>query len=191
MCSSDLPPYSYRIRAYNAAGNSAYSNTATFTINAPPRVGTITPSRGSSLAGSQAVDFTTTYSDPNGWQDISYVELVINTAADGRNCFYGYYAVNVNKIYLRNDANSTWVSEATPGSSAIIQNSYAVLDCSKTTVSGTGDTLTINWNIIFKGSFVGPKNSYLWVTDKSGAFQGYVNKGTWEVGARVGLGGLR
>ncbi|MDD5194777.1 MAG: hypothetical protein PHQ96_03765, partial [Candidatus Omnitrophica bacterium] len=69
----------------------------------------------------------------------------------------------------------------TPGSGNIIQNSYAILDCSKTTVSGSGDTLTIAWAVTFKSTFTGLKNMYLSVKNNGNLGSGWVKKGSWVI----------
>ncbi len=156
----------------------------TWTIgpNSSPTVGTITPSSGSSLPDT-AVTFTTTYADPNGWQNLQLAYLLINTSASGLNCFYTYYNQNTNKLYLRNEPNTAWLGGYAPGSAYTIENSYAKLDCSKTTISGSGTTLTVNWNITFKAAFASTtaKKTYLYVKDDSNAYQGWIQKGTWTV----------
>ncbi len=148
---------------------------------AAPAVGSISPSSGSSLPNSQVI-FTTTYADPDGWQNIQYVHLLINTAIDGRKSFYGYYNQNTNKLYLRNDANTEpWLGGFAPGSSNIIENSYVKLDCSKSTASGSGNNLTVTWNITFKSTFTGAKKLYLYVKDDYNLNSDWVQKGTWTI----------
>jgi len=164
----------------NSLANTGWVQKGTWTINTPPQVGTITPASGTSLVNAP-VNFTTTYIDADGWQNILYVHLLINKVIDGRNCFYGYYNQNSNLLYIRDDANANWLGGFIPGSANAIENSYVKLDCSKTTVSGTGTTLTVNWNVTFKSSFMGSKNSYLYVKDQSGANTGWVQKGTWTI----------
>ena len=172
--------YYFRIKAYNDLGESAYSNTVSAVIQGPPAAGTITPSKGLSLSGA-AVNLTTSYSDPNGWQDLNQVQLLINTAIDGKNCAYVKYVPSTNKLYFANDAGTAWLGGFTLGSANTIENSYGKLDCAKTTVSSSGNTLTVNWNITFKPSFVGIKNTYLLAIDKASVNSGWVQKGTWEI----------
>jgi RHS repeat-associated protein len=148
--------------------------------NLAPKVGTITPSAGTSYLN-QRVNFTTTFSDPDGWQNIQFVHLLINTAISGANCFYGYYSQNTNLLYLRNNANSAWLGGYAPGSNNVIGNSYAKLDCAKTTVSGSGTTLTVNWSITFKPTFFGGKKTYLYVKDDLGVYNSWTQKGTWTI----------
>ena len=149
-------------------------------VNKAPQVGTINPSSGTS-APNQAVDFTTTYSDANGWQNIKIAYFLVNTSISGANCSFAYYDQNENKLYLRNNANSGWLGGYAPGSSSVIENSYAKLDCSKITVLGDNINLTINWNLTFKSTFIGAKNMYLYVKDDNGAYNGWTQKGTWTI----------
>ncbi len=148
--------------------------------NQSPSLGTITPSSGASMPDSP-VSFTTTYSDPDTWPNIQYVYLQINTSTNGKNCFYGYYNQNTNKLYLRNDASTAWLGGFSPGSSNTIENTYSKLDCSQTTVSGQDNTLTVNWNITFKSPFTGAKKAYLYVKDDANAANGWKQKGTWII----------
>jgi hypothetical protein len=145
--------------------------------NYKPTVGIIIPSSdGSNI--NDVVTFTSIYSDRDGWQDIKYAYLLINKSTTGSKCFYAYYDKLSNKLYLRNDNNTAWLG---PDLSNIIENSYVKLDCSKSFVSGSGDTLTITWNVAFKSTFVGAKNMYLQVVDNAGASNGWTKKGAWKI----------
>lgn len=173
--------YYFSVKAKNGAGlesNAGYSDG--IIVDNQPLVGTIVPSSGTSRKN-QAVNFVTTYLDVDGWQNIQYVYLLFNTSIDGAKCFYGYYNQNTNRLYLRNNANTGWIGGYAPGSSYIIENSYAKLNCSKTTVSGSGAGLTVNWNVTFKSTFTGAKNSYLYVKDDANAYNGWIQKGSWTI----------
>ncbi len=145
-----------------------------------PQLGTITPSSGTS-SPDQTVNFTTTYSDNNGWQDIKIAYFLVNISTSGANCAYLYYDQNNNKLYLRNNANSAWLGGYALGSSYVIENSYAKLDCSKTTILGDNINLTINWNLTFKPTFTGAKKTYLYVKDDANAYANWTQKGTWTI----------
>jgi hypothetical protein len=148
--------------------------------NQPPQLGTITPSSGTSNPN-QAVSFTTTYIDPDGWANIQLGYLLINSSSSGLSCFYGYYNQNTNKLYLRNDANTAWLGGFAPGTANTIENSYAKLNCATTTASGSGATLTVTWSITFKSPFTGAKNTYLYVKDDAGAIVSLTKKGAWAI----------
>jgi hypothetical protein len=152
-----------------------------FAANSPPSVGTISPSSGYSNIN-QTISFTTTYYDPNGYTNIQYVCLLINTSASGANCFYGYYVRSTNKLYLRNDTNTGWLGGYAPGSSGrYIENSYVKLDCYNSRASASGTTLSVKWAVIFKNTFIGSKKSYLYVKDNSNAYNGWTQKGTYTI----------
>lgn len=155
-------------------------STLAHAANTPPQIGTITPSSGTSGCG-EAVSLTTTYSDADGWQNIQYAYLLVNTSTSTSNCFYGRYNQNTNKLYLYVGGLTSWAGGYAPGSSNIIETSYVKLDCSQTTVQGQGSTLTITWRIIFKPAFLGAKNAYLNVTDDSNSSSGLIQKGTWTI----------
>ncbi|HAH20467.1 MAG: hypothetical protein A2Y00_08875 [Omnitrophica WOR_2 bacterium GWF2_43_52] len=149
-------------------------------LNTAPILGTITPSSGSS-SPNQTVSFTTTYTDSDTWLNIQYVYLLVNTSTSGVNCFYGYYNQNNNRLYLRNDANTAWSTGYAPGASNVIENSYAKLNCAGTSVSGSGNTMTVNWSVTFKSTFPGTKNTYLYVRDDANSYVSLAQKGTWSI----------
>lgn len=145
---------------------------------AAPTVGTITPSSGTALPGSTQI-FTATYSDQDGCKTIQFAYFLLNTSTNTSNCLYAYYDQNTNKIYLRNDANTAWLGGFAPGSNNIIENSYVKINCAACSVAGSGSTLTLKWPVTFKDKFTGVKNSYLYVKDITGAYNGWVKKGTF------------
>ncbi|MFA5272040.1 MAG: SpvB/TcaC N-terminal domain-containing protein [Candidatus Omnitrophota bacterium] len=148
--------------------------------NSAPKIVLLSPSSGTSTAD-RLIYFTTYFSDANGWQNIQYAHLLINTSISGSRCFYGYYNQNTNKLYLRDDNNSSWLGGYTPGSSNVIENSYVKLDCSKCIKLSVGTTLIIRWAITFKSTFGGAKKTYLYVKDDSGAYAGWTQKGTYAI----------
>gem|GEM_PF-755591 len=159
----------------------SWTQKGTWTItNTPPQVGTVTPAAGASIPG-QAVNIATSYSDADSWQNIQSVMFLVNSSISPTNSFYGYYVPATNKLYLRDDTSSSWLGGFAPGSANVMENSYVKLDCAKTTVSKSGNNLTVNWNVTFKASFLGTKNMYLYVLDVAGAANGFTSKGTWRI----------
>ncbi len=154
---------------------------------ASPTVGTVTPSSGTGQVGASQA-FTAAYSDPDGWQDLATVNFLVNTQASGANCLSAVYNQNTNLLYIRNDAGTAWLGGYAPGSANTIQNSYASLDCSQTSVSGNGNTLTVNWKVTFKSPFTGAKNTYLLATDDGSSSTGVIQKGVWIINAPPTLG---
>jgi|GEM_PF-2564907 len=163
----------------DASTGAGWAQKGTWRINTPPQLGAITPSSGSSQANT-AVNFTDTYIDPDGYADIRYAFFIVNIGVTTWNGLYAYYDQAVNKLYVAND-NGTFPDGCAPGSSNILENSYVKVDCSKTSVSGSGATLTVNWNITFKPAFAGAKNTYLYAMDNNFAYTAWVQKGTWKI----------
>jgi hypothetical protein len=146
--------------------------------NSAPSLGTVSPAIGYSTSN-QAITFTTTYSDPNGWKNIQYAYFLIDSSIGGARCFYAYYDQNTNKLYLRDDANTKWLGGYAPKSGYTVENSYVKLSCLFTTYAGSGNTLTIKWCITFKTPFSGVKNTYLYVRDDYGLSAGWTKKGDY------------
>lgn len=163
-----------------AGGYAGWSQRGTYGISYSPAADTITPSSGTGWIHVPQV-FTTTYSDPDGWQNIRYVYFLMNMSTSGSNCLYAYYNQNTNKFYLRNDTDTAWLGGYAPGSSNTVENSYVKLYCASSTFLGSGTTLTVNWSVNFKSAFIGTKNAYLYVIDDAGIFEDWTQKGTWTI----------
>jgi hypothetical protein len=147
--------------------------------NTPPSVGTIDPSSGSSLPN-QEMTFTTTYKDPDGFGDLDYIMLMINTEINASVSCYVRYKLSTGKFFLMNDSGTEFLSS---DQNSIIQNSYAKLDCSKTEVAyPDANTIQVKWFVTFKKEFSGNTyNTYLYAKDESGIRTGWHKKGTWKV----------
>ncbi|MBA7681828.1 hypothetical protein ES703_90169 [subsurface metagenome] len=154
--------------------------TSSASTNNPPTVGTIDPSSGSSLPY-QGKTFTTTYKDPDGFQDLSYCMLMINTEVNPLNCCYVRYTVDADGFSLMNDSGTTFLAL---DENNLIQNSYAILDCFQSAVTyPDANTIQVEWFITFKKAFSGKAyNTYLYAKDKSGLRTDWKKKGTWTVG---------
>lgn len=153
---------------------------AAYAANSAPAVGTITPSSGT-VNVNQSITFTTTYSDSNGYQDISYAYFLINASLNSSAGFQGVYDRAANKVYLCNDSGNGWIGGFTPGTANVIENSYCKLTCANITANGSGKVLTIKWAALFKPGFTGSKKDYLYVKDKAGAYAGWTQKGSINI----------
>jgi len=151
-------------------------------VNKEPAAVAIDPADGSSVAG-QEVNFSTTYIDPNTWQDIQDAGFLVSTGTSMKNSFAAYYRQNQNRLYLRDDTDTKWLGGFLPGSDNIIENSFVQLDCANTSVSGESKALTVNWSVVFKESFVSaePRLMSILAKDDSNKSSGWVKKGKWQV----------
>ena len=118
----------------------------------------------------------------DGFQNTKKAKFLINTTASSTNAICVYYSQNSNKLYPKNDTNTTWPGGYTPGSPNTIENNYGKLDCGATSVSGSGTTVTINWSITPKTTMSGKTyNTYLYAKDDAYASTGWKKRGTWGV----------
>jgi len=135
-------------------------------LPSPPSVGTFEPYGGSGTVG-QWQTFTTTYTDPDGYGDIDRAFFFLDRqppiASGG---LAAAYIQSVDLLVLLGGGSCQ------PGQpDTILSTPYVSLDCENSSVSGAGDTLTINWHVRPDACFVGGCN---WnyaaelVTDNSG-----------------------
>ena len=145
------------------SGLAAFVARFIFGATGPPTAVSVTPpgSSGSSQT------FTLVYSDTLGYADISWVEMNWNATQSTAGACYLHYDRIGNTIQLSNDAGSGWVGSATPGVVGILQNSQCIIDTGASSVSGTGNNLTLNLALTFKQAFTGSKNIYMQVQNVS------------------------
>jgi hypothetical protein len=153
--------------------------------NSPPANGEVSPQT-STYSSDQSGYFTTTYLDDNGYKNLRYCYFTIGEKTDDIRGFIGKYDANRNKLYLKDVNRNQWDGGYEPGLNTIIENRYMKLDCSKTTVIGEGNTLTIRWHITFNLPCVGKKNLYLSVGDDYNSTADWEQKGTCEVLLNMG-----
>jgi len=142
-----------------------------------PSLGALTPSVVAS-GENVAQSFSTVYSDGDGFRDLKHVYLKVGSLTDG---IVAVYSRTTNQLYLVNDAGTEYVGSCTPGAAEILTNTQGTLDCGLTTVSGTGNDLTVNWNITPKAGYAGTKSLYLFARDTADSTAGWEDKGGWTI----------
>jgi hypothetical protein len=155
-----------------------------WTINHAPQNVSVSPSSGTSNPGTARL-FTATYRDLDGAATLRQVYLLTAPTVNGASGLYCYYDVTANKIYLRDDANKTWLGGVTPGvaGSAALTNSKGSLNVAQTTVSSSGTDLVVKWSVTPNASFTGAKNLWLYSGDASGAIDDWDDLGDWTISA--------
>jgi hypothetical protein len=129
--------------------------------------------------------FTTVYADGDGYADLKTANFLVNTNPTLPGGFCAHYHKDYNALHVFDDTAS--VGSCFPGSSGVISSPRGELDCSQTTVSGSGNSLTVKWKVSFKSTLVGPRNVYLSATDKNGLSSGTVQKGNIVVNVPVNV----
>src|SRR5262249_21784902 len=124
----------------------------------PPTVSSVSPMNGS--GASQTFSFI--FSDADGYTDLNIVYGLFNSTLSTANaCFFAYSRVD-GHLYLFNDAGGGLVpGSLTPGGAGSLTNSQCTLDGPGSSVSGAGNTLTVNAALTFKPAFTGAKNIYM------------------------------
>jgi uncharacterized repeat protein (TIGR01451 family) len=145
--------------------------------NAPPATVSVTPSSGS--GSSQTFSFV--FSDPNGYTDLSTAYMLVNSTLNWPGACSAYYDRSANALWLLNDAANLWIGPVTPGAATTMQNSQCSLSGAGSSVSGSGNNLTVNLALTFKGAFGGTKNVYMNAQDSGGLWSNWQQRGTWTV----------
>ena len=122
--------------------------------NVAPVNVSITPNSGVLAIGSP-ITMSTVYRDANGASDLYQCFLLLSENGSSANAVSVYYIKSSNKIYLRDDTGTSWGTGYTPGTSVTLQNSQCKLYVGSTTVSTSGNDLTVNWNIELKPTMTG------------------------------------
>jgi hypothetical protein len=165
------------------ASNSVTSNSKIFSLttnpspiaNQPPTA-QVSPNTGS---GSGAT-FTLMASDGNGYSSLTQADLLIGNSGGAAYGCYIDYAPVTKTLSLRDDTDTSW-SQATLGSAVVLQNSQCAVKVQSSTVSGSGNTLTLTLPLTFSKSFRGGRTIYTFTADSSGLISGWQNSGTWTV----------
>lgn len=159
------------------------------TVNYEPTTVSITPSGYSSMPD-YLRRLEARYEDPNGWQDLADVFLLLNlTASD--NMQQVRYEVATNLVYIRDNTDSEWVGGYTPGTDIRLSNTNLTLDVAETSVVTTTTQVRVTWGLFFKQPMTSVNwNLYLKAVDSAAASTGWVNRGTWRVNMFANVGGI-
>lgn len=131
---------------------------------------------GTIYSGVQIETFTTVHSDDDGVADLKSVQFLIDSVTTGVNAPHFQYDYNNDIFYVRDDANTAWVSAGAAGAVSQTCNSYACIEPGSV-VSGVGNDLTVTWKISFLGNDFGTYNAYVFTLDDFDANAGWTDLG--------------
>jgi hypothetical protein len=161
----------------NSGNVSGLTQTTTLTgtgaTSTTPTVVSLSPNSGS---GSTQT-FTAVYSDPRGASALTTVRFLMYTSISAANSCYVLYNPSSGLMTLENNAGNGSQGTLTPGSGSVANN-QCTLTGSGTTVTTSGNNMTITFALSFSGTFTGSQNVYLLAGDNT-ASTGWVQKGTW------------
>ncbi len=152
-------------------------------------VGSVPESAPSAVSVSPSSGFGTTQqfgfvaSSPNGAGNLAYVKMLFNTTLKGgaNSCDLTYLTAG-NQLSLVSDGGDSWIS-GHPGATGTLSNSQCSVDLSATTVTASGNTLTVAPTITFKSGFKAGLQIYMAVQDVPGMKSGWKTMGWWMVGS--------
>ncbi len=166
----------------NATVDAGWKNLGAWTANAssgnsdtPPSPVSVVPNNGNSSSQTIAFEFT----DPNGAADIASTQIDINATLVVSNACYLYFVHSTNGFYLASDAG-VWQGPLTLGSSGILQNSQCSVNTGASSVTISGDNLTLSLALTFTPAFAGSKNIYM-EAENATLTSGWVKLGAWIV----------
>ncbi|MCW5979790.1 MAG: hypothetical protein KIT09_17045 [Bryobacteraceae bacterium] len=164
-------------------GFRATAGTAATTFRAwlqnPPTADSASPSSGSGLTQT----FTWKASSSPSYTNLAEMQALFHTSVSFANACYIRYNRTANRLYLRNNTDTSWLGNFAPGTSGTASNSQCSISGTGASASGVGNQLTLTVPVTFQASFSGTKNDYLFAQDNAGLTSGWQPKGTWTVGA--------
>lgn len=166
----------------NSNQGSGWLGLGTWSIaSGQPGVGTAVPSSGSSDAGASQV-FKFTYSSAGGALYLNEALALWNgTVSSAGGCFVQYF-VSSNTLYLANDAGTGETGPPlTPGSAGTLSNGQCSISGPGSSVSPSGDTLSLTLSVSFTAAFAGSHNMFGYSLDDSNHGSGWQQIGTWAV----------
>jgi hypothetical protein len=147
-------------------------------VTSPPAVASLAPAAGS--GGSQTL--TLAINAPGGYQTLDVINLLINSALDGRQACYLAYSRPSNALYIVADnGDSTAISGKVMDGSGTVGNSQCTVSLAGSSGTGNGNAFTLVLNLSFSAPFAGNKVVYAAARDV------YQNNSGWQT---VGVHGV-
>jgi hypothetical protein len=177
--------YYWQIVAHNSLGTTPSAVWSFTTTQATPvptiAPGTVSPGAGNGLTQT----FMFNFSDSAGFADLSVLDVLISTFLDGQTACYFALAptsATTGYIYLVDDAgDGGYAGPPMPLPSAgLVQNSQCAINGPGSSVSASGNTLTLTLAITFKAPFEGNKAVYMAARSNT-QNSGWQALGTWDV----------
>ena len=101
--------------------------------------------------------------------------VLINTAVSWAGSCALYYDNTTNSVYMNQGTGSSFTGPMTVGTAGTLQSSQCTLDVGASSVSKSGNDLTVNLALTFSPSFAGSKTVFMYVEDQDG-----LNSATWQ-----------
>jgi hypothetical protein len=119
-------------------------------------------------------------SSAGGAGNIATIYTLLNTSISATTACHITYNPVANRIALFGDTGQ-WSPSVLLGAAGTLSNNQCTLNTGTSSVSTSGNNLTLNLVLQFAGGWTGTKNNYLWVSDFAGQISGWGTMGTWTV----------
>ena len=167
-----------RSGTFTVAGQTVTVTQAANTFAQAPALVSLSPFQGT---GPNAT-LTLVYSDANGWAAIKSAEFIMNPrwepAARGGGC-YVKYAPGTGLFTLIADDGTSVAGTAAPGTGSNISNSQCTLNAANSSVTGSGNTLTVVASLTFTPSFSGMRHIWMQAVDTNNLSSNWLVYGAW------------
>jgi len=164
-------------------GSSGWQALATWAVPSfsftGPGVGGVGPAHTSSLG---PTNYTFTFTDTNGWQDLGVLNVLINSAIDGRSGCYIAFVPSNSTVFLVDDAGDAGgpYSMLTLPANGSVSNSQCSVFGQNSSVSASGSTLTLNLSMSFTQGFAGNRIVYM-------AARSNTANSDWQAAGTIGV----
>jgi hypothetical protein len=170
----------YMYAQNDTGASSGWQDRGDWTV--PSTVSTVTADSVTPNAGSGSTQtFALLFSDTAGGVNLTQAWVWFNAtfASSAANSCMAYYDKSTNEIYLINDAGTAWLP-GTLGTSATLQNASCVFALGSSSISVSGNILTLTLATTFKPAFTGAKNIYMYAANAA-KNSGWQTRGSWMV----------
>jgi hypothetical protein len=175
--------------AQDTEENSSWQAMGTWTVpgasTSGPVVNGMTPARSTGFSQS----YTFTFTDPAGWPDIGVANVLINYAVNGIGaCYVAVVLASAGSgtVFLVDDAGDSggpFTAVTLPGTGKA-SNSQCAVWAQGSSVSASGNTLTVTLSLTFQSAFGGTKVVYGALRGGSGN-SGWQAVGTWAAASQA------
>jgi hypothetical protein len=129
--------------------------------------------------------FTGVYSDAGGYHNLQWVQMLFAAVSNGGGesfCLV-HYDVQANGLWIYADDIGFFVGPITPGTASNkLQGTLCAINPQASSVTGDGNTLTLNVSLVFKAGAA--RNIYLRAQDLPFSINtGWIQQGTWNLTA--------
>jgi hypothetical protein len=161
--------------AQNALGqDSGWQQQGYWTAAVPQVISVSTPS------GTNQT-FSATFSDTSGYQNLTWLQMLINSNLNGQGACWIQYYRPTNALALVNNAGNAALGPIMPGTFTILENDQCVLNAAGSWVAVSGNNLVLNVALSFKPTFKGTRRIYMAAQDMTGTDSGWREMGLWIV----------